>query len=388
MNQGRTVFSQLTDQLPRRAFSAAVERYGGNRKVVSFTCMDQLLCMIFAQLTGRTSLRQTVAALGALGPRRYHLGIGGTIARSTLADANERRDYRIFEQLALAMIAMARRELPRDPDLARLEADVFAVDSTTIDLCLKLFPWAYFRRRKAAVKAHTVLDVGVGIPVFLRVTHGKTHDIWMLDQLPIQPGAFYVMDKGYIDYHRLHRLHAAGAFFITRAKRNIDFTLLQRQPVTPGAGVTSDHLVRLRGVKSAKRYPDTLRIIRYRNPDDGKRFVFLTNNLLLDAAVIAMLYRQRWQIELFFKWLKQHLRIKAFFGTTPNAVTIQIWSAVIAYVLLLRLKQHYALPQDLNTILDVLSLTPLEKTPVFELFHRSEAQDSGHDDRNQLNLFE
>jgi IS4 transposase len=388
MNQGRTVFSQLTDLLPRYAFSASVERYSGNRKVASFSCKDQLLCMLFAQFTGRTSLRQTVEVLRALGPRRYHCGIRGTIARSTLADANEKRDYRVFEEVALAMIESARLDLPIDPDLLQLEADVFALDSTTIDLCLKLFPWAVFRRRKGGVKAHTLLDVGTGIPVFIRVSNGKTHDLWMLDQIVIQPGAFYVMDRGYIDFRRLHRVHTAPAFFVTRGKRNMDCSILERRRVPHQTGVTSDHVIRLGGYKSCRLYPDTLRVVRYRDPDTGKRLEFLTNNMVIDSPTVAMLYRKRWQIELFFKWAKQHLHIKAFFGTTPNAVKTQIWIAVIACVLLALLKQHRQLPQELNTIMQVLSVTLLEKTPVFELFRGHTSADSMAENRNQLMLFE
>ena len=388
MNEGRTVFSQLTDLLPRYAFSVAVERYQGNRKVTSFSCKDQLLCMLFAQLTGRASLRQTVEVLQALGPRRYHCGIRGPIARSTLAEANENRDYRIFEEVALAMIAAARLDLPIDPDLLQLEADVFALDSTTIDLCLKLFPWAVFRRRKGAVKAHTLLDVGTGIPVFIRVSDAKTHDLWMLDQIVIQPGAFYLMDRGYIDFRRLSRVHTAGAFFVTRTKRNMDSSIVERRRVPYKTGVTCDHIIRLRGYQSCKLYPDTLRIVRYRDPDSGKRLEFLTNNMVIDSPTVAMLYRKRWQIELFFKWAKQHLHIKAFFGTTPNAVKTQIWIAVIAYVLLALLKQQHQLSQDLNTIMQVLSVTLLEKTSVFELFRARTSADSMTEDRNQLMLFE
>lgn len=387
MYHGRMVFSQLTDLLPRRAFDDAVARYQGNRKVSSFTCMDQLLCMIFAQLTGRTSLRQTAEVLQAVGSRRYHCGIRGSVARSTMAEANETRDYRIFEELALAMIVKARLDVPVDKELIGLQADVYAIDSTTIDLCLKLFPWAVFRRRKGAVKAHTVLDVGTGIPVFIRVSDAKTHDLWMLDQITVQPGAFYILDRGYIDFARLYVMHTAGAFFVTRAKRNMDFSIDERRKVTRSTGVTSDRLIRLRGIKSSKTYPDTLRMIRYRDPDTGKRLEFLTNNFSLDATTIALLYRKRWQIELFFKWIKQHLHVKAFFGTSANAVKTQIWIAVIVFVLLALLKESQKLTQDTNTILQVLSVTMFEKTPVFQLFDKNTHADLSSDDRNQLQLF-
>jgi len=388
MNQGRTVFAQLLDLLPRRAFENAVQRYGGERRLRSLSCMDQLLCMTFAQLTSRSSLRETVTCLHALGPRCYHCGIRTTPARSTLADANERRDHRIFMDTALGMIATARLELPADIDLRRLRADAYAIDSTTIDLCLKLFPWAHFRRRKAGVKAHTMLDLRSGIPVFMRVSHAKTHDLWVLDQIVPQAGAFYVMDKAYVDFARLYRLHQAGAFFITRAKSNMDFRVRQRRPVRPGQPVKSDRLIRLRGPKSRTLYPDTLRRIRYIDPDDGKRLTFLTNHLTLGPLTVALLYRKRWRIELFFKWIKQHLHIKAFFGTTPEAVRTQLWIAVITYVLVHRLKQRYGLPQTLNEIFQVLGVTILEKTPINELFCEVGRHADDGQDHNQLHLFE
>jgi hypothetical protein len=388
MNQGRTVFAQLVEFLPRRAFEGAVSRYGGARRVRSLSCMDQLLCMIFAQVTGRSSLRETVLCLGALGPRLYHCGIRCAPARSTLADANERRDYRIFMDAAMAMVARARLELPADPDLRRLGADAYAVDSTTIDLCLKLFPWAHFRRRKAGIKAHTVLDLNARVPVFVRVSHAKTHDLWLLDQLTPQAGAYYVLDKGYVDFARLYRLHLAGAFFVTRAKRGMAFRVTERLAADPATGVLRDRLIRLRGPKSRKLYPDTLRLVRYADPETGKRFSFLTNNRALDAATIALLYRKRWRIELFFKWVKQHLRIKAFFGNTPNAVKTQLWVAVIVYMLVVELKHHYRLVQDLNEVLQILSVTTLEKTPVFELFSEENQRKLEGENRNQLQLFD
>jgi IS4 transposase len=388
MNHGRTLFAQLVELLPRRAFDNAVSRYQGNRRVRALSCMDQLLCMIFAQITGRSSLRETVSCLRALGPRCYHCGIRGRVARSTLAQANEKRDYRILMDTAMAMICAARIELPVDRDIAALKADAYALDSTTIDLCLKLFPWASFRRRKAGVKAHILLDLRVGIPVFMRVTHAKTHDLWALDQIVPQAGAFYVMDKGYIDFLRLHRVHCAGAFFITRARKDMDFGVRERLAIDAASGVRSDRLIRLRGPKSRKLYPDTLRLIVYVDPETGKRLKFLTNNLLLDAATIALLYRRRWRIELFFKWIKQHLHIKAFFGTTPNAVKTQLWAAVIVYVLVVKLKHRYQLPQEANEIFQILSVAILEKTPVFELFSEINRHPSEDGNRNQLTLFD
>jgi len=389
MNQGRSVFAQLVELLPRRAFENAVSRYRGDRRCRSLSCMDQLLSMVFAQVTSRSSLRDTVSCLSALGARRYHgCGIRGPVSRSTLADANEKRDYRIFMDTAVVMIAGARLELPVDPELARLDADAYALDSTTIDLCLKLFPWAQFRRRKAGIKAHTMLDLRVGIPVFMRVTHAKTHDLWALDQIIPQAGAFYVFDKAYIDFVRLRRLHCTGAFFVTRAKRKMDFGVRHRRPVSPGTGITHDRLIRLRGPRSRRLYPDTLRLIRYVDPESGKRLKFLTNNLVLPAATVALLYRKRWRIELFFKWVKQHLHIKAFFGTTPNAVKTQLWVAVIVFVLVTKLKHCYQLAQDANEILQILSVTILEKTPIFELFSEAQRRGAEEQNANQLKLFE
>ena len=387
MNQGQTVFAQVVELLPRGTFANAVRRYRGQRRVRTLSCMDQLLCMIFAQVTGRSSLRETVLCLRALGPRRYHCGIHAAPARSTLADANEKRDCRIFEDTALAMMAAAKRDLPVDAELSRLQASVYAIDSTTIDLCLALFPWAHFRRRKGAIKAHTIFDVSAGIPAFIRISHGKTHDLWMLDQIVPQPGAFYVMDKGYIDFTRLYRIHQAGAFFVTRAKNNLDFGVRERLPVPPGGAVRSDRLVRLRGPKSRRFYPATLRLVKYIDPETGKRLMFMTNNLTLDALTVALLYHKRWRIELFFKWVKQHLHIKTFFGVTPNAVKTQVWIAVIVYVLVVRLKHRQQLPQELNEIFQVLGVALSEKVPVFELFSHRGVQLSESLDRNQLSLF-
>ncbi len=388
MNQGQTVFAQLVELLPRRAFENAVHRYDGQHRVRSFSCMDQLLCMIFAQVTGRASLRETVTCLRAIGPRRYHCGIRGPVSRSTLADANEQRDYRIFMDTALAMIAAARLEVPTDADLSRLDANVYAIDSTTIDLCLKLFPWAHFRRRKGGIKAHTMFDLRTELPVFLWISHAKTHDLWMLDQIMPQAGAYYVLDRGYVDFARLYRLHTAAAFFVTRAKRGMDYRVIEHRSVSPDGNVKTDRLVRLRGPKSRTLYPDTLRLVRYVDPETGKRFMFLTNNLTLDAATIAFLYRKRWRIELFFKWVKQHLHIKAFFGTTPNAVKSQLWIAVIVYVLTVKLKHRHQLRQDLNEVLQILSVTILEKTPVYRVFSEVRDAKETSEVHKQLMLFE
>jgi hypothetical protein len=388
MNQGRTVFAQLCELLPRRAFDNAVARYGGDRRLRRFSCMDQLLCMIFAQVTARSSLRETVAVLSAIGARRYHCGIRAAVARSTLAEANERRDYRIFRDTALALIAATRLESPIDPRLRLLEHEAYALDSTTIDLCLQLFPWAHFRRRKGGVKAHTLLDLRHGIPVFMRVSHAKTHDLWMLDQFVPQPGAFYVMDKGYNDFLRLYRLHTAAAYFVTRPKRNLDFGIRQRLHVPPDSPVTSDRLIRLRGPRSRHLYPDTLRLIRYRDPDTARRLAFLTNHLRLDPLTVALLYRMRWKIELFFKWIKHHLHIRAFFGTTPNAVQTQLWIAVIVYLLVHRLRLRHPTPLDPGRLLQLLSVTALEKTLVSQLLLDEPDSPTMVDYPNQLTLFD
>jgi len=387
MHQGRTVFAQLTDLLPRQAFTNAMDRYDARKRVRGFSCSDQLLCMIFAQVTGRASLRETVLCLNAMGSSRYHCGIRGRVARSTLADVNERRDHRIFMDTAMAMINADVLILPGDPDLAHLTHRVFAIDSTTIDLCLKLFPWALFRRRKAGIKAHTMLDVKSGIPVFLCVSNAKMHDVWFLDQVVYQPGAFYIVDKGYIDFERLHKVHAAGAFFVTRPKQGMKFRSVSRHDVIPNTGVISDRLIRLRGIKTRTSYPDLLRLIRYVDPKTGKRLFFITNNQTLEAATIALLYRKRWRIELFFKWVKQHLHIKAFFGTSPNAVKTQVWIAVIVFMLVVRLRHRFTLTQDINQVLQILSVTILQKTPVFEVFSENTKETKNDGDHNQLQLF-
>ncbi len=389
MNAGRTVFAQLLDLLPRRAFDLAAERYHTRARPLRLSCMDQLLCMAFAQVTARSSLRETVLCLRALGSRRYHCGIRTTPARSTLADANERRDYRIYMDTALSMIASARLELPVDVDLKRLQIRAaFALDATTIDLCLKLFPWARFRRRKGGIKAHVMLDLRVGIPVFMRVSHAKASDVSTLDQLAFQPGAFYVLDRGYIDFARLYRMHLAGAFFVTRPRRKMDFGVRERRAVEPGGAVTHDQLIRLRGPKSRNLYPDTLRRVRYVDPTTGRRLTFLTNHLTLEASSIALLYRKRWKIELLFKWMKQHLHIKAFFGTTPNAVKTQLWIAVMVYVMIHRLKQRHGLRHTPNEIAQILSVTICEKAPINQAFFEPREQTTEDGNRNQLNLFE
>jgi DDE family transposase/uncharacterized protein DUF4372 len=389
MNLGRTVFAQLVELLPRRAFELAVERYRtSGRRPLTLSCMDQLLCMIFAQLTGRSSLRETVTCLRAIGPRRYHLGIRHPPARSTLADANERRDHRIFMDTALSMIASARAELPVDADLRRLGIRAaFALDSTTIDLCLALFPWARFKKTKGAIKSHVLLDLHVGLPVFMRISHGKTSDISTLDQLGFLPGAFYVLDRGYVDFERLRRIDRRGAYFVTRPKRKMKFRVTRRLAPDPQSGIVRDRLIRLTGQTSRRLGAWTLRLIRYVDPASGKRLTFLTNHLTLDAWQVALLYRKRWKIELLFKWMKQHLHVKAFFGTTPNAVKSQLWIAVITLVLIHRLKHRLGLRQTPNEIAQILSVTLCEKTQINQAFLDDVEQNAPMQDRNQMMLF-
>jgi IS4 transposase len=388
MNQGRTVFAQLLDLLPRRAFDLSVERYRTGGRPLSLSVMDQLLCMVFAQLTGRASLRETVTCLRAIGPRCYHLGIRHRPARSTLADANQRRDHRIFADTAMSMIASARRELPADPDLVRLKIKAaFALDSTTIDLCLALFPWARFKKTKGAIKAHVLLDLLVGIPVFMRVSSGKTSDVSTLDLLPLLAGAFYVLDRGYVDFQRLFAIHRAGAFFVTRPKRKMSYRTVKRLPPDEQAGVVGDRIIRLRGRHGKDIARWDLRRIRYVDPASGRRLKFLTNELQLPARQIALLYRKRWRVELLFKWMKQHLHIKAFFGTTPNAVKSQLWIAVIVLLLIHRLKHRLGLSQTPNEIAQILSVTLCEKTPINKGFFDDHPQIHELPDHNQLLLF-
>ena len=388
MNSGRAVFAQLIELLPRRAFELAVERHRTSSRPLALSCMDQLLCMIFAQLTGRSSLRETVTCLRAIGSRRYHLGIRHAPARSTLAEANERHDYRIFMDTALSMIDQTRAELPVDADLQRLSIRAaFALDSTVIDLCLALFPWARFKRTKGAIKAHVLLDLQVGLPVFMRISHAKTSDISTLDQLTYLPGAFYVLDRGYVDFTRLHRIDQAGAFFVTRPKRKMKFRVKRRLAADPDRGVIRDRLIRLTSQTTRRLRAWPLRLIRYVDPNSGRRLTFLTNHLSLEAWQIALLYRKRWKIELLFKWMKQHLHIKAFFGTTPNAVKSQMWIAVITLVLIHRLKQQLGLRQTPNQIAQILSVTLCEKTPADQAFFDEVEQNAPMPDHNQLMLF-
>jgi hypothetical protein len=387
MHQGHYVFAQLMQHLPLTTFRRCVARYNGEYRIQQFSCLDQYLCLAFAQLTWRESLRDIEACLRAQSCKLYHLGFRSAIARNTLANANAVRDWRIYADFAQHLIGIARRLYADDHLALDLDATVYALDSTTIDLCLSVFPWAPFRSTKAAVKLHTLLDLRGSIPSFIFISDGKMHDVNILDQLVPEAGAFYVMDRGYLDFERLARLDDAGSFFVTRAKSNLKARRRYSRPVDRSTGLVCDQTVLLTGFYSRQGFDRPLRRIKFNDPQTGKRLVFLTNNFALDALTIAKLYKCRWQVELFFKWIKQHLRIKAFFGTSENAVKSQIWIAVSVYVLVAIVKKRLALPATLYEILQILSLTLFEKTPVNGLFDDDAAQKSLASDHNQLNLF-
>ena len=387
MNVGRTVFAQLLDHLPSYEFQKCVTRYRGDYQQKTFSCWDQYLAMAFAQLTYRDSLRDIEACLHSMQGKLYHMGFRGKVARSTLADANESRDWRIYADFAQVLIGAARPLYAHDPIGVDLEQSLYALDSTTIDLCLSLFPWARFRQHKAAVKMHTLLDLHGNIPTFIRITDGKVHDVNILDELLPEAGAFYVMDRGYIDFQRLYFFTLCSAFFVVRTKENV---LLQRRyshTVDKSTGVRSDHTVILTTMESAKVYPDALRRVSYFDAETNKRLKFLTNNFTLPALTIAQTYRCRWQVELFFRWIKQHLRIKSFFGTSENAVKTQIWIAVSVYVLVAIVRKRLGLQASLYQILQILSVTLFEKVPILQALEAPDFQSDLLEDRNQLILF-
>ena len=387
MHEGKIVFSQVMDHLPQHTFRRLVERYGADRSVKSFSCQDQFRCMAFAQLTCRDSLRDTVICLGAQQAKLFHMGIRGQVRRSTLADANERRDWRLYAALAAVLIATARRLYAGDRFGADLEGAAYALDTTTIDLCLSLFPWARFRLGKGAVKLHTMIDLRGNIPVVVHIDDGKSYDTDILDVIAPEPGAIYVMDRGYLDFTRLRQLNAAGAFFVIRARDNFRFRRITSRPVDRTTGVICDQTVVLTVRKTVRKYPGRLRRIRYRDPQTRKTLVFLTNNLDLPARTITDLYRCRWQIELFFKWIKQHLRIRRFFGNSENAVKTQIWIAVCVYVLIAIIKKRLASGASLYTILQMISVTAFEKMPLDQLLSFAAQPNDRHPEHNQLNLF-
>lgn len=388
MYSGRIVFAQLMDFLPKHEFKKCVQRYQGNYRIRKFPCFQQYLCMAFAQLTYRESLRDIETCLRAMQPKLYHAGFRGLIARSTLAEANEKRDWRIYADFAQVLIRQARQLYAGDDFGVTLEQTAYVFDSTTIDLCLSLFPWAHFRKRKGAIKIHTLMDLRGNIPCFIRITPGQVHDVNLLDQLVLEAGSFYILDRGYIDFKRLHTFTQHSAFFITRAKSNLDYSRRDYRPVDKATGLRSDQTIVLLGPKTSLEYPDPLRRISYFDAENRKRLVFLTNNFILSPLTIAQLYKCRWQVELFFKWIKQHLRIKSFFGTTPNAVKTQIWIAISVYVLAAILKKELNLNRSLSEILQILSITLFEKSPIYQLLSNFHTEVNATTCCNQLSLFD
>jgi hypothetical protein len=387
MNLGRTVFAQLLDHLPSYEFQKCVSRYQGDSRLRGFSCLDRLLAMAFAQLTYRESLRDIEACLRSISGKLYHMGFRGKVARTNLADANEAHDWRIFADFAQVLIGIARPLYASDPIGVEMDQSLYALDSTTIDLCLSLFPWARFRKNKAAVKMHTLLDLHGNIPTFISITDGTVHDVNVLDEILPEAGAFYVMDRGYLDFKRLFGFTANGAFFVVRTKSNVILQRRYSRAVDKTTGVRSDHTVILIAVNSAMAYPDTLRRIGYLDVVTGHRFKFLTNNFVLPALIIAQIYKARWQVELFFKWIKQHLRIKAFYGTSENAVKTQIWVAVSVYVLVAIVRKRLSLDASLYQILQILSVTLFEKTPILRALLPSDSEELLTDFSNQLDLF-
>jgi IS4 transposase len=388
MNDGKTVFSQLMEFLPVKAFHRCVKKYDGEHKIKSFSCLDHFYCMAFAQLTYRDSLRDIEACLRSQKRVLYHMGFRSVVARNTLANANEKRDWRIYAEFAQVMIDQARR-LYRDEKFGvDLEETVYALDSTTIDLCLSLFPWAQFRRSKAAVKLHTLLDLRGNIPTFINITDGRVHDVNILDLLIPEPGAIYLFDRGYIDFARLYALHRAGAFFVIRAKSNLKFQRTYSRPVDKGAGLRCDQAVSLINYYASKDYPERLRRVKIFDPEQDQSLVFLSNIFTLTASMIPALYKCRWQIELFFKWIKQNLKIKSFYGTSENAVKTQIWIGITVYVLAAIVKKRLNLPISLYTFLQILSVNIFQRTPIFQLLDNYDENTCGSKNINQLCLFD
>jgi transposase len=388
MNTGRPVFAQLMKLVHPEVFHRCVNRFHGQERLRSFSCWDQFLCMAFGQLTFRDSLRSTVDCLIARQDRLYQMGFRGPIRRSTLADANERRDWRIYAHLAQTLIRKARRLYANESLAVDLDATTYALDSTTIDLCLNIFRWAKFRKTKGAIKLHTLLDLRGPIPTFIHISDGKVHDVKVMDMIPIEPGAFYVMDRGYVDFERLHTFQDLGAFFIIRAKHSLKYVRLKSQEVDISTGLRSDQIIRLKTFYSLKGYPDRLRRIRYYDNETQRFFIYLTNHLTLPPLTIALLYKSRWQVELFFKWIKQNLRIKSFFGRSPNAVKTQVWIAVCVYVLVAILKKELNLPGSLHQILQILSVSTFEKVQINQLFTEYSRKFYIDENCNQLELFD
>lgn len=388
MHAGRIVFAQLMDHLPAYEFNKCVARYRGDYKCRGFSCLDQFLCLAFAQLTFRESLRDIEACLRSVHGKLYHMGFRGRVSRSTLADANEAHDWRIYADFAQALIHLARPMYASEPLGFDLDNTVYALDSTTIDLCLSVFPWARFRTHKAAIKMHTLLDLRGPIPTFIGVSDGKLHDVNILDSIVPEPASFYVMDRAYVDFSRLYVFHCGGAFFVTRTKRGVQFRRRYSHPVDESSGLRSDHTVVLASTVSRKNYPDPLRRIRYYDAEKDRHLRFLTNNFDLPALTICLLYKSRWAVELFFKWIKTHLRIKAFYGYSENAVKTQIWTAVAVYVLIAIVKKRLSLDLSLHELLQVLSVTLFEQVPILQAFGESESQAKSVGFSNQLNLWD
>ncbi len=384
MYAGKLVFAQLTDLIHPEQFRRCVRRYRGDYKVKTFSCWNQFLCMAFGQLTFRESLRDVETCLRSRPQQLYHLGIRGEVSRSALADANRGRDWRIYHDLAQALIRRARTLYANEPIGAQLNETVYALDFTTIDLCLNLFPWARFRRAKAAIKLHTLLDLRGSIPTFISISQGKQADVRVLDELVLEPGSFYVMDRGYVDFQRLYGFVLAAAFFVTRAKTNLQFNRLESRPVNPATGVRSDQIIWLRNLSSIQHYPDKLRRIHYVDTDTGRSLVFLTNHFALPAVTVALLYKGRWQVELFFKWIKQHLRIKHFYGLSDNAVKTQIWISICVYVLVAIVKKQVRSQHSLYSILQILSVNAFKQEPLHQVLSYLGPQISETDDCNQL----
>ena len=387
MNTGKTIFSQVMEFLPIYEFRKCVQRYQGDYKVQSFSCMDQFLCMAFAQLTCRESLRDIESCLRFMQPKLYHMGIRGQVSRNTLANANNQRDWRIYADFAQVLIHQARGLYLEDPFGVELENTVYALDSTTIDLCLSLFPWARFRKNKGAIKLHTLLDLRGPIPSFIDITDGKFADVKILDILIPEAGSFYIIDRGYLDFARLYAMHQARATFITRAKSNTQCRRLYSRPVDKTTGLRCDQTILLTGAQSAKDYPEQLRLVKFFDSETNKRFAFLTNNFEIDALTVAQLYKCRWKVELFFRWIKQHLRIKAFLGTSQNAVKSQVWIAISIYVLVAIIKKRLDLKPSLYIILQILSVTIFEKTPILQALTKTDINKQNAQNANQLTMF-
>ena len=388
MYTGRLVFSQLMDYLPIHTFRRCVQRYRGNHKIKYFKCLDQYICMAFAQLTYRESLRDIEACLRAQRKKLYHMGIRSNVSRNTISNANKVRDWRIYADFAQSLIHTARKMYANEDFGVELDQTVYALDATTIDLCLSVFPWARFRDTKAAIKLHTLMDLRGSIPTFIHISDGKLHDVNVLDQLIPEPGSFYIMDRGYLDFERLYTLNQCAAFFVIRAKSNLKFRRLYSHPIKKITGLRCDQTIVLTGFYSSKSYPEKLRRIKYYDPETGRTLTFLTNNFTLSPLTITELYRCRWQIELFFKWIKQHLRIKSFFGTTENAVKTQIWIAVSVYVLIAIIKKRLHLEASLYTILQILSVTIFERLPLLQILTEPDYKTNNPVMYNQLNLFD